>query len=235
MPRTQLKIFRRFILEKVKDFHLKKLIRGKAVLILGGGPSAAELETIPENVLFMTCNRCPKILLQKNINRRIDLYTSSRFNVREEYLDETKQILSRLGADVFLFDDSGLAKKQFRGTYKKYIELNHTDNRCLNSLISPLVPADIQGKSSKRWTSTGVLLLQMALFYKAAEIYLAGMDLDAKPYAFGGKSMHYEGWHQDIDHAFIQIASKKFSHVYSAAAKSPIIRYFRYKPLPFNH
>ena len=111
-------------------------------------------------------------------------------------------------------------------SYSHILQNNNSDNYYLRSLIKPHAVKDIMGNSILPWTSSGMRLLQYALFFGAKEIYVTGLDLGRGGYSWG-RSNHW--CHEDIDENFVKIISKKYRNVYSLSAKSPIAKYIRVK------
>jgi hypothetical protein len=97
------------------------------------------------------------------------------------------------------------------------------DTRYLKALIRPATLESIRGASTVQATSSGLLLLQYALTFGAAEIYLAGIDFGRGGYFWGPSS--YPWRHDDIDENFVRIVGGRFKNVYSASDKSPAAAY----------
>ena len=78
---------------------LDDLLRGKRVLVLGSGPSANDLESIPNDVVVLSCKLAPAVLAAKNLRRRLDLYYYPSLRV-DAIGRERKQQLASLVREV---------------------------------------------------------------------------------------------------------------------------------------
>lgn len=209
---------------------IQKIIRGQRVLILGSGPSADALRSIPEDVKILICNASPKLLIDKKINRRVDLYYGVENVINSLHKSaDIPRLLSIVKPKVFITNNPrGIERrKEYEGCYDLLIKDDTRNNYYLRKLISPFKLGTISGKS---WpaTSTGIRLLQYALYFGAKEIYTSGIDLGGGGYFWGEKNTTS---HSGIDHEFMKIISKKYKNVYSASKKSPITNYIKYKKL----
>lgn len=216
-----------------RNFELKKLIENQRVLIIGSGMSANELKYIPKDVKILTCNFSPRLLLDKGICREIDLYYCAlgvldKGSKNENIID----LLLKLKINLFIIYNPKLIRKfkDLRKNYTKCIKDRGSNNYYLDRLLGPQEIDKITNYSlaNNSRTSTGVRLLQYALYFKAKEIYLIGIDVNEDGYFWGKNNTHE---HLCIDKSFIEIVSKKYSNIYSAAENSPIVRYIKYKPL----
>jgi len=211
---------------------LRKLIRNRRVLIIGSGPSARELENIPEDVLVFCCNRSPKVLIDKKIDKIIDLYTTSLPNIEYDMVPDygIRKIVKNSKINLFIFDDIEYAKEVFKDNFSTLIYDSHKDNFYLKKLINPIKINQIKGNSIYKWASTGMRLLQYALYFGAKEIYIIGIDLNDLG-QFDGYADEYRRMHFDIDYNFLQVIVKKYNNIYSASENSSITEYIPYKVL----
>ena len=217
-----------------RNFELRKTINNQRVLIIGSGLSANELSHIPEDVKILTCNIGPRILLNKGINRKIDLYFCATLMGGHKN-ENVMELLSKCKINLFIIKRKDLrknwvnVKKVYHECIRKCIKDSGNDNYYLNKLIGPdklgQIQRDVMGN---RWTSSGLRLLQYALYFQAKEIYIIGVDIDEEGYFWGRKNVNE---HLFIDRDFIEIVSRRYKHIYSAAKNSPITHYLKYKPL----
>jgi len=207
---------------------LGRLIRNRRVLIVGSGPSASELDDIPKDVLIFTCNRGLKLFLGSTVNRKVDLYLCQTGGMTDTYKD-IETLLMRVETNIFVINKPGFIrrKKNLEGSYSKIVEDKVQYNYYLRRLIRPYSLRQIKGQFAA-FTSSGMRLLQYALFYGAGEMYLIGIDIDRAGYFWKKKNIH---WHIDIDREFIRIVSGKHKNMYSASKRSPITTYLKYKRL----
>ena len=216
---------------------LKKLIENSKILILGSGPSANDFDNIPDDVKIFTCNYGPKLLSDKNIKRGIDLFIGFRFCMETiEHIEKTISEHFHKKINFFMTDDLQYikGKERLNKSYGTLMKYNPRENHYLLRLISPYKMRDIHG-TSKPWNSTGLILLQFAIYFQAKIIYLIGIDL-GKEHFYTQKYRDTDGsefsyQHEDIDSAFIDIVSKRYHHIYSVSKNSAITRYIPYKSL----
>lgn len=214
----------------VKNYsNVVNLIKNKRILILGAGNSANDLEKIPKDVIILSCNLSPQILINKKINRKIDLYFCTRRIILDKGTDIISNLLSKVKVNIFITDYPRWIKKRedLREFYEKTVRDRGENNFYLKELIKPYQINQIRGKSLNH-TSSGMRLLQYALYFKAKEIYLIGIDGLRGTY-FTGKMN--KKTHLDIDNNFMKIVSNKFENVYSASRSSPITKYVPHKKL----
>jgi len=212
---------RKKIMENI--YVLRRLIHGNKILILGSGPSSAELDDIPDDVKIFTCNRGPKLLLQKGIARKIDLFMSTKGKINRVRMAE--DFLKDVLVDHYAIDNQKFIEDHplLDTTKSTVLYDDGMDDIYLKHLMAPLQTKDICGTSFHPWTSTGMRLLQYALYFGAAEVYLIGIDLGKEGYFWGENRS--EWLHHDIDENFIQIMSERHSNIFSLSQKSPIIGY----------
>ncbi len=210
------------------DFVFRKILEGQRVLILGAGSSVNELKIadIPEDIKILTTKRTLKLFTNNKIDKKIDLYFGAKHLI--ERRAEIKELLSKVKIKNFVIDDSDYLKNLgYDFGDMKIILDDFNDNYYLRRLIKPYTAEQIRGKMN-HMTSSGMRLLQYALYFKAKEIYLIGMDMDEAGYFWkeGNKQLHL-----DIDNKFMEIVSGKYNNMFSLSKKSGIIRYVPYKGL----
>ncbi len=214
-----------FILKNNKIF--EELIRNKRVLLLASAPSANDikLEDIPEDVKILTCKAAPRLFLDKKYHRDIDLYMVYGGKMKQD--PSLIELLKKIKTKVFVIDDRRYMekKKELKNFYSVMIWDRNDNNYYLKKLIQPYTFRSIIGTSLPR-TSTGMRLLQYALYFGAKEIYLAGIDISEGGYFWGEKNVHH---HLDIDNNFMKIVSKKYDNIYSLSKNSPITQYIPFK------
>ncbi len=213
-------------LSKYKE--VKSMINGKRILILGSGPSSCDLKTIPEDVKIFTCHGSPKILENKKISRRVDLYYAM-----DKVLDSPQKnilkLLSIFKPRIFITNNTRLVKKhtEYKNHYDLLIQDNPFNRYYMDSSIHPIkLDKTKLEKNSTPYTSTGMRLLQYSLCFKAKEIYMIGVDLGVGGYFFKDS---FVPTHKEMDQRFMKIISEKYKHVYSLSKNSPITKYIKYK------
>jgi hypothetical protein len=208
---------------------LRTLLEGRRVLVLGSGPSANDLESIPDDVLVLTCKLGPEVLARAQLRRRVDLYYYP--NIRadgpgREMRRRIARVLPDLRIDLLVCEDllTLMDVLPLKAGSTRLIMDFRSDQRILRRLIAPSRIREIRGRSFCPWTSTGVRLIQYAVHFGASEVYVIGIDLGQNGYA---SSRVMRRWHhQDIDGNFLEILSRRCTHVYSSSANSAIARYF---------
>ena len=217
-----------------KEEELVNKVKGKRVLILGSGPSANDLKSIPEDVIIFTCNFGPQLLLDKGLRTDIELYICMGITFKR-YPGKNKDIvglLSKINLKYMVTEDKRLFENIF---HKTTIEDSNRNSYYLKKIIHPHKCNEIF-KGITSGYSTGNHLIQYALALEAKEIYIIGMD--------GGFKVHF--WsnpddineeekrifeHGEFDRRFIEILSKKYNYIYSISKSSPINKYLNYKEL----
>src|SRR5262249_46645056 len=214
---------------------LRTLIAGRRVLVLGTGPSANDLQSIPEDVVILTCKLGPEILADKNLQRTVDLYYYANIRADRAGRDKRLHLASVVrGARIgTLVCESLLTLADVLPLKSRYAQLLldfRSNQFLLRRLIAPKRIADIRGRSFCPWTSTGARLIQYALYFGAREISMIGIDLGQNGYS-SGRSMR-TWYHEDIDRNFLELMSKRHDHVYSLSPNSPIADFFPVRRWP---
>jgi len=201
----------------VRYIFLSRLIKDKKVLIIGSGLSAKKLKQIPEGFLVFTCNRGVKLLNDVKFKGTIDLYFTFAHHLRKH--KETQENLQSVKIKIFIIDDLNCIKNRpfLNKSYQYLLQDNYYNNRYLEKLIRPQRVYKLKG-SSFPWTSSGMRLLQYALYFKAKEIYLIGFDLDTKGY-FDGQPNQSD--HIDIDNNLMMLLVEKYTNIYSLTNSLP--------------
>ena len=190
---------------------LRRFMQGKKVLILGSGPSTADIDLIPDDVLVFTCNRGLKFFAGKPTTRPLDFYLCTAGKIQR--MPVIALLLQKLKTRFLVIDDLRYTRRQLTGVFEHLIQDDGKHGHYLKNLIHPQRLRYIRGSSFHPWTSTGIRLLQYALYHEAAEIYLAGIDFGNNGYFWGGNE---DKWlHDEIDENFLRIVSKKYKNVYS--------------------
>ena len=203
------------------------MMEGKRILILGSGPSAAELQSIPGDVKIFTCNRGLKFFDDRP-RPKIGLYLCTKSKI--ERLGAIEASLKRSKIEILAIDDPGyLQKRPALNNGAEVLFDDGMDDVYLQPLLAPRRPAEIRGRSKHAWTSTGLRLLQYALIFNAREIYLAGIDFGQNGYFWG---QNQEPWtHRDIDENFLEIMSKKHDNIFSMSPNSLASKHLKVKNL----
>lgn len=225
--------------EEGKDFlkpqeeHLKNLIKGKRILIIGSGQSANDLQNIPEDALIFTCNTSCNILLEKNVNKKIDLHLTSTecikvYSEGANHVVKNKnqlETLHKIGVRFFVCDADYSTICHHQWCYDTI-----PNNYYAIQLIKPKnitnIPSD--WLLHCRESSSGVRLLQYALYYGAKEIYLIGID-NGGGYYWDTNLMNFP--HTTFDKPFLEELAKKYFNIFVCSKNSPMIYLFPYKEL----
>jgi hypothetical protein len=217
---------------------LQTLIRDQRILILGSGPSASDLNFIPDDVKIFTCNASLRILEEKKIHREIDLLFLIKSKVSKSLIfnnrpaEKTKVIEALMKRHTIKFVATN--KPDYAERMKKAEKMNFCclfddgrDPYYLNQLLQPDGVESIRGTSPIPWTSSGLRLLQYALFFGAKEIYLIGIDFGHNGYFWGPNPNEWR--HTDIDENFVKTVSQKYNHLYSLSKNGALARYLPYQ------
>ena len=232
LPKTAQKAYHR----TRNYFILRRLLENKRVFIVGSGPSAADLKEIPDDVVVLTCSFGGKLFLDKKISHPVNLYLSPRGTT-----EDSEAVLSLVKTEAYIAKGCGLDYIRNNGKFgnpEAIMLMDDTkDNYYLRRLTGSAELPKTDGKN-RPWASSGVRLVQYALYFKAKEVYLIGMDLNrghfysdgAKPEILrDGKPYYYA--HEIMDHFFMNLISKKYRNIYSASNTSPITSYVPHKEL----
>ncbi len=213
---------------------LRRVLKDQTVLIIGSGPSAAELNAVPNGIKVLTCNAGMRLFTAKGISPKTDLFLCRRKAMIEDYSD-VGDLLARYKTDVLVMDEPKfiLKNRELKGSYRALIGDHQKDNHYLKKLIRPKKVSDI-ADDPVSWTSAGVRLIQYALAFGAKEIYVIGLDLSHEGYFWGEKKKYnHSGFvirhKHSIDHSFMKLVGEKYPHVYSLSSASPVTRYLRHK------
>jgi hypothetical protein len=222
-------------MQPLHSYLLRRLINDKRVLIIGSGPSARDLAHIPEDVLVFGCNMSPQALLYSpNPGRAVDLYIGN-IEAFRCYGGSIEQLLRTIPIRYFLSRDPKWVRAHSDIVQPHYVLRDRSttaESYYLKRLgmhrASPLT--GILRSSRTPWTSTGIALLQYALVYGAQEIYLIGIDLDCRGYAFTpGTPVRYQSHHMMIDHAVAALCAHRHQHIFCASPYSPLTRLFPHR------
>lgn len=226
------------------EFHsnMKRIISGNKILILGSGPTAAELKEIPEDVRVLTCNAGIKLFVDRNIERVVDVlfiirnkdtkkitvYENGepRSVAKSKYIE---QLIKKSQIDCLITNKTKYLSQlavdaSLNRHFRHLLFENGICNRYIRKTLKGTDPARLAGNNDRPWTSTGMRLLQFALYFKAKEIYLAGMDLGEGGYFWAENNNPWT--HTDIDRNFLTEVSKRFPNVFSisnSTITSPIL------------
>jgi hypothetical protein len=204
---------------------LKPIIAGQRVLIVGTGPSAAELGWIPDDVLICTCKDGLSLFAERTQRRRVDIYASIRSRLQTE--PRLPELLSRTRPKILMSNDPRYIRRRrnLRGFYSTLVWDSGDDNALVGRLIAPLSVREIRGSALRLKLSTGMRLLHYAIYFCASEIYLIGIDLGQKGYVWGERTADRPWNHADIDENFLRIVSARYHNIFSLSSNSPIARY----------
>ncbi len=207
---------------------LKKLLAGRRVLIVGAGPSASELPHVPADTAVLTCNSSLKLFAERG-RPRVDLYY---FHKRQGLWKTSglQELIKNIEIGIFISNLPKLVRiarasqRRFHDRPDAFVDSNR-NNFYLKRLLGP---RHIRPVNGIHWTSAGVRLLQYALYFKAREIFLIGID-QSDGYFWGEKKR--EQVEQGFEQSVLDEFSKRFSNVFSLSEKSPITRYFPFRSL----
>jgi hypothetical protein len=210
---------------------LKPLIAGQRVLIVGTGPSAAELGSIPGDVRIFTCKDGLSLFAERAERRHVDVYACIRSRLLRE--PRLAELFERTRPTVVMSNDVRyVARRQsLRGLYATLVYDAGEDNTIVRKLIAPLSVADICGNALRPKISTGMRLLHYAVHFGAREIYVLGIDLGRDGYVWGSRQPDRPWNHADIDDNFIKTLSARYDHIFSVSPKSPVAEYLPYRPM----
>ena len=215
----------RSLTQQSRDLHLKNLIEGKRVLIVGAGPSIAQLSHIPEDVVLFSMNLGPQALLDNNLPSHIDLHMlNKRMSLDEEYLRKNELLSKKFTVSTLLYRDISFLRTTDIQNFETVIydrSIGRKDDHLLRKLKKQWSKKDQMTLANDITPSSGMRLLEYALFYRAKEVYLAGMDLDTSKYKEQKENMIYATAHMRADHALIKLVGKYYNNVFTAV-KSPI-------------
>lgn len=223
---------RKWFLQPRTDALLRALISKRRVLILGSGPSVHDLSTVPEDVLVFSCNMGPHVLLEKHFPPKVDLYLGNE-KAFKNYGDPLYSLTEQLDISFLLTRNPDFIKKHSeKFHYEKLIRERVTSETYYLKKLYTDTSVIFDTKDSR--TSTGIGLLQYALFYGAKEIYLSGIDLNIEEagHAFVSPTeKRYNEPHKSADEQFVTWAAQNFSKIFIASEKSPLTKLFPYKKL----
>jgi len=168
-------------------------------------------------------------LIDRGFKGLVDLYLTNKWGVNLN--PNILALLRQVPVKILMIDFPEVTWEQAQLANPDCKRVYHepTNNRYFQSLIEPYDATNICG-NSRPWTSTGIMLLQFALYFKAKEIYIAGIDFGSRHFYPEIESNPING-HITIDHNFMWIVSKKFDNIYSVSEESPITRYIPFKEL----
>lgn len=191
---------------------LRSLIQGREVLILGSGPSANAVKYIPDQIMVMTCNQGFEIYKKISPDKPVGLFliTNSKIKRIPAILEDLKQI----GSKFIGIDNPKKLAHFFKPADNRIFKDDGMSSGMLRSLIPNYTEREYRGKSVHPWTSSGIRLLQYALYFGAKKIYLSGIDFGAGGYAWG-KGLHGPWVHHDLDQNVCRAIAKKYTHVFS--------------------
>ena len=228
---------------------LKRLIKGKKILIVGCGASARELDEVPRDAKVFTCKAGLKLFLDKKFDQVIDLYLFEKMRdektitITENKHSEkkivfaknkfTEELFGKVKIKLFVTKNINYVrrKKEWEKVYSELLYDAGENNYFLKTLIKPYRIKEIVGNSTNPCTSSGMRLLQYALYFGAKEVYLIGIDFGKGGFFWGGTSNYIVTGHSAIDENFIKIVSKKHHNIYSLSEKSPIAKYIPCKKM----
>jgi len=200
------------------------------VLILGSGPSATELSEIPEDVLVFSCNTGPQLLIEKGFPPKIDVYLASKKGFIN-YGHGMVELVEKLDITIFLSRTFRYIKKH-KLPYKHLIHEQVTnDVRFLKELAGDSMVKEFTNKDVR--PSAGIGLLEYALYFKAKEIYIIGIDLstDTEGHIFDEPKERRYSPHEYADETFVKWSSKHYSNIYCASKNSPLTKIFPHRKL----
>lgn len=209
-----------------RDSVLQKIIKNKRVLIVGAGPSAHDLKEIPDDVIIMTSKGSIKIFSEKHITKNIDIYLCRERYSTQQCLpgEKTIDFILKNSINLIITDNTNWGKS----ISNNVLEDPTADNYYLKKILKPVAIEEISGDGLK-YTSSAIKLLQYAIFFRAKEIYLIGVDVEKIGYFWDPKVV--TGGHLPIDLNFIRLIASRQDNIYCASPNSPMLKYLKYKPL----
>ena len=219
--------------QPLQDRWLTRLIRGRRVLILGSGPSAAALGPVPADVLVFSCNSAIAALMRPGFRREVDLYACNGAPLRThraQLLEIAREfrfsfLLTRQPwrireAGVFRYERLMADRATGRGGLLQRRVLGRPLMRRLAALCRSGFP------------STGIGLMLYALHYGAREIHLAGIDLNTAGYAFSERANSaYAREHGVFDLGVVRFAHERYGNLSVVTPGSPLAALLPCRPL----
>jgi len=209
---------------------MRKHIQGRRVLILGSGPSAKELENIPDDVLIFSCNTGPQLLLEKNITNKVHVYLGNKKGFIN-YGEVMAGLVRKLDIELFLTRSVPYVKKH-KFVYKDLVQERVTNSTYFLERLTGKETAQQITQNDSR-PSAGIGLLEYALYFGAKEIYIIGIDLstDTEGHIFDEPKERRYSPHEQADKAFVKWVSESYKNVYSASSTSPLSKVFSHRVL----
>lgn len=212
------------------DRYFIHMIRGKSVYVVGSGPSAKDLKTIPVDAVVMTCNLGPLILKDIGFDRRIDVYFAVASHPKKKVLIDRENhhkaaliynCMSNCDIRALLINHWGFFRQSKKAKYQTlwYDGLRH--KRYLNRILGK---KSLRNYDIKEWTSTGIRLIQMALFYGAKDIVITGVDLGREGYVWGESLNPWK--HLGVDEKVLKLMSERYDNIYCLTDATPAHHYF---------
>jgi hypothetical protein len=204
---------------------LKPMIAGQRVLIVGTGPSAAELGPIPDDVRVLTCKDGLSLFATRTQRSRVDVYSCIRSRLQTDA--RLAELLERTRPTVLMSNDLSYVRRRrnLQGLYSTLVYDSGDDSTVLRKLIAPLSIEDICGRARRAKISTGMRLLQHALYFGARRIYLIGLDFGRDGYVWGERTADRPWNHADIDENFIRRMATLHDNIFSLSSRSPVTEY----------
>ena len=209
------------------DAFLRSVIEGQRVLIIGSGPSASQVANIPDDVKILTCKGAIRRVPEICPARSVDIYFT--YGERLAKADNSlRQLIAHTGVRVFITDDRDYVRRHrvLSGAFRTIILDYNPNNYYLNQLIAPHRVEELTTRI--RYTSSGIRLLQYALYFGAREVYIAGIDLFENGYFWGSEGYT---WHQEIDRRFLEIVASRHKNIFTAARVSPLEEFVPFREL----
>lgn len=208
---------------------LEPVIRGRRALIVGTGPSAADLGSIPDDVCVLTCKDGLRLFSERSERTHVDVYSCFRSGLERE--SGLPELFDRTRPGVFVSNDLCYVRNRtdLTGLYGRLMYDVGEDNTMLRRLIRPHTVEEIRGAALRAKTSTGMRLLQYALHFRAREVFLVGIDFGRDGYVWGSREASRPWNHADIDENLVRIVSQRHGNVFSLSASSPAIEYLPHR------
>lgn len=213
------------------------ILNQQRVLIVGSGPSAAQLAEIPEDIVLLCSNASSLVLLNRELGKPIDLL-SCDYQIYFRYRHHMKQIFPKQKVKVFATN--------YPHALMNLDEVRYNCLRVVRGLpyhwfydgfFAPLKREDLVNEipsvNTSLIPSNGMRLLLYSLACSAKEIYLSGIDFWEGGWFKGHIHQHKkeDNFHYEIDHGIARHLSAKSKNIFSACEASAASYYFPYRSL----
>jgi hypothetical protein len=219
--------------QPIRDHRLGRLLRGRRALVLGSGPSAADLPPVPDDVVLLSCNTAPEILGPKGIRRPVDLYLLNA-TALENYPDRLERMFAEVRVRWLISRHPDRVRRlaSLRWEHFAWDRATGGRNYLARRLWDGPTVERLASLAEREGPSSGVALVIHALVYGASEIHMIGLDLDGRGHATAPHdNTWYSRTHRPFDVECIRLAQARSGILSSVSADSPITSLLPHRPL----